>query len=124
MHLHRADRNQSERDVTLGDVRAVVMGPDTGAVIGAEAIDGVTPRGEGFGIDAIYDLDRSLPAGTSATLAIVAAFNPQGRNDGGTLKPYHFPQVHVSALGVDRVIGGSKTLAFDNPIHTPSCDPL
>lgn len=53
-----------------------------------------------------------------------AALDPQGRNDGGTLKLYHFPQVHVSALGVDRVIGGPKTLAFHNTIHTPGCDAL
>jgi hypothetical protein len=113
--------NHSDRDVTLGDVRAVVMGPDTGSVIKAETIDGHTPRGDEPGIDAVHALDRSVPAGASAAFDIVAVFNPEGCNDGGTLKLYQFPQVHVSALGEDRVIGG-PLLAFHNTIHTPGCD--
>ena len=107
--------------MTLGDVRAVVMGPDTGSVIKAETIDGHTPRGDEPGIDAVHALDRSVPAGASAAFDIVAVFNPEGCNDGETLKLYQFPQVHVSALGEDRVIGG-PLLAFHNTIHTPGCD--
>ena len=62
-----------------------------------------------------------MAAGASATFDIVTVFNPQGCNEGGTLMLYDFPQLEVSTLGVDRVIGGPRTLAFHNTIRTPGC---
>lgn len=113
--------NHGKHAVHLGDVRAVVMGPDTGAVIRAKSIDGLTPRGDGSGVDAVHTLDRSVLPGESVTFDIVTVFNPEGCNAGGTLMLYRFPQLEVSALGVDRMIDGNRTLSFQNDIRTPGC---
>jgi hypothetical protein len=64
-----------------------------------------------------------VPAGASAAFDIVAVFNPEGCNDGGTLKVYQFPQLHVSALGEDRVSVG-RSWPSTTPSIPPAATPL
>jgi hypothetical protein len=115
-------KNRSQLDVHLGDARADEMGPDKGPELRAESIDGGTPRGDDLNVDALYSLDRSVPSGDSAAFDIVVVFNREGCPQIITRVMFHFPQVEVSTLGVERTIGGHKALAYHNTIRNPDCD--
>lgn len=116
--------NQGDRSVDLGEVRAAVMGPETGSVLLAETIDGARPRGDDSTVDALHTLDRDLAGGSTATFDIVVVFHPQGCNYSGTLILDGFPRVEVSTLGAHRRIEAADDLAFDNSIRTPGCSRL
>jgi hypothetical protein len=116
--------NGGTREVRLGEVRAAIMGPETGSVLLAAAIDGVAPHGEQESVDALHTLDLELPSEGQVSFDIEVVFHPEGCNDAGTLTLEGFPKIEVSTLRTGRSVDGASDLAFHNDIRTPGCGRL
>lgn len=82
-----------------------VMGPRTGAavqVVSVSPFGEVTPDGissEDGGIDAVIDLDMTLPAGAVQAVTLQLAFNDKGCNAPGTIITPSGPEVSIRAWG-------------------------
>ncbi|QZY29068.1 hypothetical protein [Nocardioides coralli] len=115
--------NQGRRTVSIGEVRANIMGPDTGSVLLAESIAGATPQGDQQSVDALHTLGRDLAGGSTTSFDLVVVLNPEGCNDGVTLTLFGFPQVELSTLRVSRTVDAINDLEVNNTIRTPGCGP-
>lgn len=109
--------NRSRFDVGLRGATVPYAGRQTGAVVSAGNAD----RSTDFGLDAAYDLDRTVPSGHSDRFVIVVRFHPSGCNDGGTLTIDGWPVVHLGALGLSHDRPASATFAFSRDGRTPGC---
>jgi hypothetical protein len=94
--------NNAPLTAHLGKATFDHFGPGTGLPL--RAVDPDAPPGSSAthgGMDAVYDLDRDLPSGDSATFSIAVVFNP-GRCKGPhyTISITQLPHVEVSFLNV------------------------
>lgn len=113
--------NGSGRSVHVAHAIAPVVGPRTGAVVTAENAQRATKSGE-HDIDALFPLDRDLPAGESTDFDVVLVLHPSGCNDSGTLSSPKWPIVTIEVLGRSYDVHGDMDFAFHRDGPTPGCE--
>ena len=100
--------NQSGHDVTINDIIAPFLGPNTGAGVQAVALNPTHNNASEIGgdIDAVWHVDDRLLDGETLYYEIRLAFNPAGcASPGGFLQP-HQPVVAAVSTGlVDTIVG-------------------
>jgi hypothetical protein len=91
-----------------------LLGPQTGLALRAVNPDPhVGQAATADGVDAVYNLDRDLATGETATFRIETVFNPRGCNGlHNTVTFTTAPEVEVSFLNVSGTRTGDVKLAF------------
>jgi len=113
--------NTSDHAIRLHLIVAPGVGPETGAVVTADPSGDPRPHGIVHGLDAAYPLDRSLPAGKSATFDVALVFHPEGCNSAGTAWMDPWPSVEFESLHHTFTRAAPAVLAFHQRDSTPGC---
>ena len=104
--------NHGRRSVRIVKLRLPFMGPDGGAAVQVEELEGRRPLPSR--IDGVFPMKRSLEPGDSYDFVINFRFRPppKGCTAEGFLWIRGFPQVTVTAMGRSGTRSSDKTIAF------------
>lgn len=104
--------NNGRRSVRIDKLRLPFMGPDGGAAVQVEKLEGRRPLPGR--IDGVFPMSRSLEPGASYDFVIDFSFRapPKGCTAEGVLWMRGFPQVTVTAMGRSGTRSSDRTIAF------------
>jgi hypothetical protein len=111
-HLPVRVTNNGRRSVRIDKLRLPFMGPDGGAAVQVEELQGRRPLPGR--VDGIFPMERSLEPGGSHDFVIDFSFRapPKGCTAEGVMWMHNFPHVTVTALGRSGTRSSDKTIAF------------
>ena len=114
--------NDGWLSVEVDQVTLPLMGPGGGGGVQVQTLEGGTAVGAADSVDAIFDLHRSVKAGSSEEFEVEFRFRPDGcDSDGGSMWLDGLPRVRISALGLSGSRENPEYTAFRGTAES-SCD--
>lgn len=124
MNCRRTARvtNHGWLTVKVDKVTLPLMGPGAGGGVQVPTLEGEPADAVDDPVDAIFDLDRSVEAGSSEEFEVEFRFRPDGcDSDGGSMWLNGLPQVRISALWLSGNRENPEYTAFRGTAES-SCD--